>query len=261
MGKSKKNNKYAVHSYNHADQDNSWAHNDEELDGSPYTKYLIRKSVVGSQFLFIGSSAELNKYANNGKGIKLKKAGDDGDKTLPNVKLDFQRVGPVFTELGCKNPVAFIQSDEAPEKQYVLQVITNTFKVAQKAKQIQRVYLYYSGHGDNDGDWYFEKGRIGLRDIVQTKQNCMKYKELVLYLDCCHSGAWVEEAKERKYDLIKIYAACGSGKSAYDGQMSRWLAFKAIITNSLSTFRKRLLCGVHLLMVRSVLIVCGLRLN
>mmetsp|Transcript_10510 Transcript_10510/g.25756 ORF Transcript_10510/g.25756 Transcript_10510/m.25756 type:complete len:703 (-) Transcript_10510:255-2363(-) len=81
--------------------------------------------------------------------------------------------------------------------------------------------LQWSGHGaGHTGDWCVaDGGRITFDDIMGVwdksrakARGCL----LVLVLDSCHSGKWVELAREHNLQDVTIQAACGSGEVTFD---------------------------------------------
>jgi ankyrin repeat protein len=81
--------------------------------------------------------------------------------------------------------------------------------------------LQWSGHGAGPtGDWCVaDGGRITFDDIMGVwdnsrakARNCL----LVLVLDSCHSGKWVELAREHNLQDVIIQAACASGEVTFD---------------------------------------------
>jgi hypothetical protein len=81
--------------------------------------------------------------------------------------------------------------------------------------------LQWSGHGaGHTGDWCVaDGGRITFDDIMGVwDQSRAKARGclLVLVLDSCHSGKWVELAREHNLQDVTIQAACGSGEVTFD---------------------------------------------
>ena len=127
--------------------------------------------------------------------------------------------------------------------------ILRTFKNFLNQKNARRFVIYYSGHGSNGsfetkkGDWCFETNDengsriiyIGLQDILdlwdemrtECGSDCYELKDrdlLFIIADCCYSGNWVEEIKERpyketplgeKYRDIHMIASCKRDEPCY----------------------------------------------
>ena len=50
--------------------------------------------------------------------------------------------------------------------------------------------LYFTGHGDTEGNWCFPDGTITLQDVVDQIPVFDKLFILKIYSDCCYSGNW-----------------------------------------------------------------------
>ena len=127
--------------------------------------------------------------------------------------------------------------------------ILRTFKNFLFQKNTRRFVIYYSGHGSNGnfetkkGDWCFETNDesgsriiyIGLKDILdlwdEMRTECgsdsyeLKDRDLLFIIaDCCYSGSWVEEVKERPYKVspsgekyrdVHMIASCKADEICY----------------------------------------------
>ena len=127
--------------------------------------------------------------------------------------------------------------------------ILRTLKNFLNQKSARRFVIYYSGHGSNGnfetkkGDWCFETNDengskiiyIGLQDILdlwdEMRTECgsdsyeLKDRDLLFIIaDCCYSGNWVEEIKERPYKVapsgekyrdIHMIASCKPDETCY----------------------------------------------
>ena len=65
-----------------------------------------------------------------------------------------------------------------------------------------------------------EKKRISFDDILRlwnASQSKRRGALLMLVLDSCHSGKWVEEARERNLQDVAVQAACASDEVTIDG--------------------------------------------
>jgi len=87
------------------------------------------------------------------------------------------------------------------------------------------VHIYWFGHGeDSTGNWCFEdsSGNIGptlslhdLLDMWKIRKNAPPGPgQLHLLCDCCHSGAWVDEAERMNLANVWIITACRSTELA-----------------------------------------------
>ena len=81
--------------------------------------------------------------------------------------------------------------------------------------------LQYSGHSAGcTRDWCMANGgRVSFDEVMALweasrarSHGCL----LVLVLDSCHSGVWVEHARERDFPDVAVQAACGPGEVTYD---------------------------------------------
>jgi hypothetical protein len=82
--------------------------------------------------------------------------------------------------------------------------------------------VYYSGHGEGTaGDWCLHnEGRISFDDVLTLWNGSFaksKAKVLVLVLDSCHSGWWVERARDLKLPDVIVQAACSKTQTTIDG--------------------------------------------
>mmetsp|Transcript_29767 Transcript_29767/g.54832 ORF Transcript_29767/g.54832 Transcript_29767/m.54832 type:complete len:238 (-) Transcript_29767:297-1010(-) len=77
-----------------------------------------------------------------------------------------------------------------------------------ECKRLQKPPLiYYTGHGDSDGDWCFPDGYITFDD-VERYHHCHSSGYVVTVIsDCCHSGQWVLQSAAKT--KMSVFAACG----------------------------------------------------
>jgi hypothetical protein len=69
--------------------------------------------------------------------------------------------------------------------------------------------IYYTGHGNDQGNWCFPRGTISFEEIVEA--NVKSGANLVTLLcDCCHAGEWVYRSKTHKENVHVVGAAGGS---------------------------------------------------
>eukprot|EP01039_Chlorochromonas_danica_P011835 gene11835-13347_t len=84
--------------------------------------------------------------------------------------------------------------------------------------------LYYSGHADENGNWWFYDGDLSLEmllqqvnaaktDIGACAEDCMVY----IIADCCFAGRWCQDLSS---DNIMIIAAAGERSYSYDETFS-----------------------------------------
>ena len=108
------------------------------------------------------------------------------------------------------------------KKQEALEHIEGYLNVdARDDPEADTFVLQYSGHGARgSGDWcMYDEGRVTF-DEVMEKWEASEAKAkgclLVLVLDSCHSGKWVERAKERNLMDVAVQAACGPDEVTFD---------------------------------------------
>jgi hypothetical protein len=86
--------------------------------------------------------------------------------------------------------------------------------------------IYYTGHGDTNGDWHFTDGKITFDWISQAFKsyapaNANKYRKCILICDCCYSGKWADRASEIHDENMIVIAAAGSYGKAVDNIFSK----------------------------------------
>eukprot|EP00931_Biecheleriopsis_adriatica_P115757 TRINITY_DN91510_c0_g1_i1.p1 TRINITY_DN91510_c0_g1~~TRINITY_DN91510_c0_g1_i1.p1 ORF type:complete len:231 (-),score=12.31 TRINITY_DN91510_c0_g1_i1:165-857(-) len=106
-------------------------------------------------------------------------------------------------------------------------IVLNSIKDAFNSG-IHDIVLYYSGHGrQRDGAWCFEvpnsnghdNAFLKPADILsawRTRRRGVPDQQLIIISDSCHSGWWVDAAKERKDKQIIVQAACDITECSYD---------------------------------------------
>jgi len=113
------------------------------------------------------------------------------------------------------------------KKSHVTKQLEKFFKASNR---IETFILYYTGHGNDLGDWVFEDGEISLRDILanfEKRSNPSKNRNydskqsnfpvLVIISDCCYSGKWIEEMTEyhtSKKMRVVLVTACNATQKA-----------------------------------------------
>ena len=92
----------------------------------------------------------------------------------------------------------------------VLQQIRKCAETVKPDKEGWRTMcLYFTGHGDTEGNWCFPDGTITLQDVVDQIPIFDKFFSLRIFTDCCYSGNWCNLVKERKvYAKGKVYVTC-----------------------------------------------------
>eukprot|EP01084_Bolivina_argentea_P196315 336554_1 len=99
------------------------------------------------------------------------------------------------------------------KKKTVIQEIENLAKLSSKHEAIG---IYYTGHGNEKGDWCFADGNVKWKNIKKLlKQNNGK---LILLLDSCYSGNWAQNLKqlEGKVKEVVIFAGSKPDEVAWD---------------------------------------------
>lgn len=74
-------------------------------------------------------------------------------------------------------------------------------------------FIYYTGHGDERGDWCFPSGKVSFQEIKDAQKSVPGLGYLVILSDCCFSGNWVWEGKNQN---IHVVSASGTDKEALD---------------------------------------------
>mmetsp|Transcript_133232 Transcript_133232/g.371408 ORF Transcript_133232/g.371408 Transcript_133232/m.371408 type:complete len:223 (-) Transcript_133232:147-815(-) len=68
--------------------------------------------------------------------------------------------------------------------------------------------IYYSGHGDENGNWVFPDGVVTFDDIEQYNNTINTGFVVDVISDCCYSGAWVDLSQQRtKMNVVAASAA------------------------------------------------------
>eukprot|EP01084_Bolivina_argentea_P186472 321425_1 len=172
------------------------------------------------QIMAIGSGGDIK----HGAVAKAKSATNSSELA---VELDIDRLKShskhkIYGTIICKGKVGKTES--------VKSEIIDFFK----SKQEQDVWcIYYTGHGNRDGDWCFYDGRISFGWILHAfKQNYKKHfggiVRLHIVSDCCYSGKWVDAASKAYKNLpyavfVEVDSAAGSQCVAKDNvYSSRW---------------------------------------
>jgi len=121
---------------------------------------------------------------------------------------------------------AKIGLDPEPERDWVMKKLRGFFNTdAEAHADTDTMLVYYSGHGEGTaGDWCLHNDdRISLDDVLTLWNGSFaksKAKVLVLVLDSCHSGWWVERARDLKLPDVIIQAACSKTQTTLDGSFN-----------------------------------------
>lgn len=94
--------------------------------------------------------------------------------------------------------------------------------------------IYYSGHANGLGDWWFYDGDVSLemvlKEIASARELCGRStSNLLVYIvaDCCYAGQWCKRLKNKDAaaDLgVRVIAATSAHNEAHDCQFS-WILF------------------------------------
>ena len=84
--------------------------------------------------------------------------------------------------------------------------------------------LYYSGHGTSNGDWVLNSIKdgkeveeyISLQEIIDCYGDDDGSKKLLIVSDCCYSGNWVDQLRERDRSDIRMMASCEATETCND---------------------------------------------
>eukprot|EP00483_Globobulimina_turgida_P001981 UN01983 len=82
--------------------------------------------------------------------------------------------------------------------------------------------IYYTGHGDSDGDWQFPNGWISFNWVWDTWDKHTKNanrRHLMIVSDCCHSGKWAIRAEGD--ENCTVITAAGEECAARDNEFSQ----------------------------------------
>jgi len=77
-----------------------------------------------------------------------------------------------------------------------------------------RPIIYYSGHGNVDGDWVFKDGVITFDDVENYNDKIETGFVVNVISDCCYSGKWCDKSAQRT--KMNVLAASGPGHCAID---------------------------------------------
>lgn len=94
--------------------------------------------------------------------------------------------------------------------------------------------IAYFGHGqEQTGDWQMSDGLLCFEDLLQAWQeralegSGISASLLLVYLDSCYSGAWVEKAQRRVLLDVFIQASCNTHEVSVDGRFTPlWIEFQ-----------------------------------
>jgi hypothetical protein len=82
-----------------------------------------------------------------------------------------------------------------------------------KQKQLRPI-IYYTGHGDEDGDWVFPDGTIKFDDVESYNNTIDTGFVVNVIADCCYSGKWVQQSAQKT--KMNVLAASAPEDCAID---------------------------------------------
>ena len=86
--------------------------------------------------------------------------------------------------------------------------------------------VWLSGSGsDRDGSLQLPGGRISFEDVSKLwakKRPSRRSMLLVLVVDCCHSGWWVEKAREKNMCDVVVQSSCSRRETSLEGAFAKW---------------------------------------
>eukprot|EP01084_Bolivina_argentea_P123085 218157_1 len=84
--------------------------------------------------------------------------------------------------------------------------------------------IYYTGHGDTDGDWCFANGGyISFEWFYDKLKQYKSGKKFYVHCDACYSGNWPLKLVKKDKSITRKWcmaSACGSDVCAYDNEYS-----------------------------------------
>jgi len=116
--------------------------------------------------------------------------------------------------------------------------------------------IYYTGHGDKNGDWCFRNGdRITFDDLYDYHESHHSGYNVTVFSDCCYSGQWVVQSRRQQKMIVK--SASGPHTTAYNGVFSR--GFFHHDATAMSTIRERGASGTFWDDKTNTFIVCDIQ--
>ena len=87
------------------------------------------------------------------------------------------------------------------------------------------IYLFYSGHGHENGDWAIETveeplgDRLSLEELAEiwTENRASKKSHLFVFMDSCYSGSWCVQVADMEASLnINVVSSCAKDQRCKD---------------------------------------------
>ena len=137
---------------------------------------------------------------------------------------DVQRIKSVLNH-ALKMDFGGVQNGDTLQRAFVLKEIKKKLFVSEcKGKAYDTFFLYFSGHGyELTGNISIGDGKKNVItfDDIRTMWEKHKKKQphaiLVLTLDSCHSGCWIDKARENKHLDIFVQSAAKRNQTTEDG--------------------------------------------
>lgn len=82
-----------------------------------------------------------------------------------------------------------------------------------KSKRLKPI-IYYSGHGDEDGDWVFPDDVVTFDDVERYNNKIDTGYVINVISDCCFSGRWVQQSNKKT--KMNVLAASAPDECALD---------------------------------------------
>lgn len=97
-------------------------------------------------------------------------------------------------------------------KNYIIKWLAKNFK-----NGLSDIYLFYSGHGHENGDFAIETiekpdgDRLSLEELadIWLKNRASNKSQLYIFMDSCYSGSWCIRAADMNVSMnINVLSAC-----------------------------------------------------
>jgi hypothetical protein len=139
----------------------------------------------------------------------------DNLSSLPGVNMDLINIFRFFTKYKknykCHGPVA-LSAD------FIAQIDKDSFKEGLRENLFNRegqgTLIFYSGHCNEEGSWILSTKKanflFSFQEMVElwdSRKN-IGNRHLLIIIDACHSGIWVEECHKLSRTDISIQASC-----------------------------------------------------
>mmetsp|Transcript_96231 Transcript_96231/g.299086 ORF Transcript_96231/g.299086 Transcript_96231/m.299086 type:complete len:145 (+) Transcript_96231:302-736(+) len=96
--------------------------------------------------------------------------------------------------------------------QWCIDGLAELFDACHKSGQIP--LIYYTGHGDVEGNWCFPDGTMTFEDVESYHHTHSSGKVVHVICDCCFSGMWA--VKSNKLTKMNVFAAPAPDDAALD---------------------------------------------